>query len=87
MDGRVEAPLPWVVPFRLMRVVVPAVRSRTKTSRLALVSPATRLVAWEEKLTKRPFPEIAGSKQLLFGSTPAVESETRSMAPVSRSLT
>src|SRR5439155_20244253 len=38
----------------LTRVVWPAVRSRTNTSAAALVSPATRFVAWEVKTTKRP---------------------------------
>src|SRR4051812_25846339 len=41
-----DSPPPWAPPWaRLARRVVPAVRSRRKTSPLALVSPATRAVA------------------------------------------
>ncbi len=38
----------------LTKVVVWAIKSRTKTSRVALVSPATRFVAALMKATKRP---------------------------------
>ena len=39
----------------------PSWRSRTNTSLVPLVSPGTRLVAYEMKATKRPSAEIAGS--------------------------
>ncbi len=43
---------PWVPPLAtLARVVVPLTRSRTNTSGTALVSPATRLLADEMKVT------------------------------------
>src|SRR6478609_3798255 len=46
--------------WRLTRVVAPSVRSRTKASTEALVSPATRLVALDSKATYRPFDDIDG---------------------------
>src|SRR5438445_6238564 len=47
---------PW--ELTLTRVVLPVLRSRTKTSPTAFVSPPTRLVAVESKATKRPSTEI-----------------------------
>ena len=50
----------WMPPVpTLTRSVVPACRSRTKTSRSWFVSPGTRLVAYDAKATKRPSLEIA----------------------------
>ena len=52
-------------------------RSRRKTSSTSLVSSATRLVAVEEKTTKRPSALIEGSRLGPLASTPAVETLMR----------
>jgi len=52
MAGQVLLPLPWrPEESTLSRTVVPPTRSRRKTSQVALVSAATRLVACEAKTT------------------------------------
>src|SRR3954447_1251686 len=58
-----EPPFAWA-PWAptLTRLVVPVLRSRTKTSVRRLVSSGTRLVASDSKATKRPDAEIAGPK-------------------------
>src|SRR5438270_261408 len=47
---------PW--ELTLTRLVLPVLRSRTKTSPTPFVSPPTRLLAVESKVTKRPSAEI-----------------------------
>lgn len=54
-------------PLMLTRSVVPAVRSRTKTSTFPLVSAETRLVAPDMKTTSRPFRLTVG---LELGASP-----------------
>src|SRR4051812_19447776 len=50
--------LPWApLEDTLIRLIVPAVRSRTNASIAPLVSPVTRLVAVELKATNRPSAE------------------------------
>jgi len=52
MAGQVLSPLPWMpAESTLTRSVVPAVRSRRKTSHLPFVSLPTRFVAVEAKAT------------------------------------
>jgi hypothetical protein len=54
ISGLKESP-PWLPStFRLARTVVPASRSRTKTSGTPLLSPDTRFVAPESNATRRP---------------------------------
>src|SRR3954454_9801946 len=55
-------------------------RSRTNTSRLPLVSPATRLVASELNATNRPSAERDGSSLMLLGRTPSGPTLTSSVA-------
>jgi hypothetical protein len=43
-------------------IEMPAGRSRTKTSRTALVSPATRFGASDSKATTPPSPSVAGAR-------------------------
>ena len=64
MDGFALLPLPWIPPVvTLARVVVFVCRSRTKTSDVPLVSPATRLLARLSNATNRPSVVIEGLKQ------------------------
>ena len=70
--------------------VVPAHRSRTKTSSSPLVSPGTRLGASERKATNRPFPLIAGretNEERFEAWAPVLDTLTRVVAPVARSCT
>src|SRR5205085_986013 len=71
----------------LTRLVLPALRSRTKTSLTAFVSPATRLLATESKATKRPSAEIAGRKVAPLPCAPCESTLTRLVLPVLRSRT
>jgi hypothetical protein len=65
----------------LTRRVVPAPTSRTNTSGWPLVSPGTRLVASDEKATKRPSAETAGSPPDPLACTPPGPTFTRSVLP------
>ena len=80
---------PWAPALEtLTRSVVPICRSRTNTSGCPLVSPGTRLVAADQKATKRPSALIAGEGELLPSAwAPVVVRLTRSVLPVSRSRT
>ena len=74
----------------LTRCVVPATRSRTKTSVVPLVSPATRLDASDSKATNWPSPLIAGPCPLLlpaFPTDPSLATLTSSVVPAVRSRT
>ena len=77
----------------LTRVVMPVQRSWTKTSTLLLVSPATRLLASEEKATTRPSALMAGLDRMPMKplgplpSCPRLLTLTRSVLPVRRSRT
>ena len=62
-------------------------RSRTKTSSYAFVSPGTRLVANELKLTREPSALIEGSKLKSFALKPDGLRLSSVIAPVSRSAT
>lgn len=71
----------------LTRVVTPAATSRTNTSSAPLVSPATRSGAPDEKATKRPSAETAGSAlpRSPVASAPDGPTLTRVVTPVRRS--
>jgi len=56
----------------LARTVSPVWQSWTKISRLASVSPVTRLVARDSKATYRPSPLIAGALETPLPSVPAL---------------
>src|SRR5258706_1586233 len=51
--------------------------SRTKTSACKLVSPATRLVAWERKVTKGAPALMEGAKLRRFPGLPSFATDTR----------
>jgi hypothetical protein len=79
---------PWVPSAAtLTRVVWPVTRSWTKMSVLPLVSPGTRLVADDEKETKRPSPLRSGPLLLPFASLPLLVTLTRWVLPLARSRT
>jgi hypothetical protein len=79
---------PWSpVVLTLILVVVPLWRSCRKTSRAKFVSPVTRLVASETKVTKRPSALSAGAELLPFPSAPPVATLTRVVARLCRSWT
>src|SRR5438445_2134956 len=66
MAGLKLAPEAWVPAGpTLTRVVVPARRSKTKTSLAPLVSPGTRSVASEAKATTCPSAETAGAEAVV----------------------
>ena len=67
--------------------VVPVWRSRTNTSAAPLVSPGTRLVAYESKATNRPSAEIAAPELTPLPWTPPGPTLTRWVVPVWRSRT
>src|SRR6266550_569320 len=67
--------------------VVPAVRSRTNTSRSLFVSPFTRFDAAEEKATTCPSALIDGSELGPFACLPPPLTLTRVVFPVARSFT
>src|SRR5829696_5629149 len=72
-------PLSWAfVDVVLTRCVVPAERSRTKTSDERLVSDDTRLVAWDTKATKRPLSLMTAASLGPFGAAPPTPTSTRS---------
>src|SRR5439155_16786291 len=82
------APLPcapWASP--LTRLVLPVLRSRTKTSLTVFVSPPTRLFATELNATKRPLAEIDGTKLAPFPCAPWESTLTRLVLPAFRSRT
>ena len=60
-----------------MRVVVLADKSRRKISSLLLVSPGTRLVAFDPNATNRELAEIEPLKELSFPGLPAESTEMR----------
>src|SRR5215204_529711 len=67
--------------------VVLVLRTRAYTSRLPLVSPATRLVASETKATTSPLPEIAGNRLCPLPPAPLELTDTRRVVPADRSRT
>src|SRR5204863_3677806 len=67
--------------------VVPATRSRTKTSRTWFVSPATRLDASETNATDRPSAEMDAPKLDPFPEPPPRDTVTSEVSPVARSRT
>src|SRR6185436_4304809 len=67
--------------------VVPASRSRTKTSTVPFVSPGTRFEELEANATNRPSAEIAGTVAPWFAWAPEDEMLTRSVTPFWRSRT
>ena len=74
----------------LSRVKLPVCISLTKTSEYPFVSPATRLLAWLVKVTRRPSPEIAppaAVSELPLPRVPSVASLASVTAPVCMSLT
>src|SRR2546428_83045 len=76
---------PW--ESTLTRLVLPVLRSRTKTSLTVFVSPPTRLVATELNATKRPLAEIDGTKLAPFSCAPWESTLTRLVLPALRSRT
>jgi len=65
MAARKLFPLPWYSALLTdTRLVMPPLRSRTKTSTLSFVSPGTRFDAAEEKTTYLPVREIAGASNV-----------------------
>src|SRR5256885_1385746 len=88
IGGAKLAPLacaPW--ELTLTRVVLPVLRSRTKTSPTPFVSPATRLLAVESKVTKRPSAEIARTMLSRLVCAPWELTLTLVVLPVLRSRT
>ena len=67
--------------------MAPVCSSLTKTSKVPLMSPATRLLAKLEKATNCPSAENTGGALPLFASLPSAAVDTRLRVPVSRSLT
>src|SRR5262245_10063668 len=63
------------------RIVVPSLRSRTKTSWALFVSLPTRLFASEAKATQRPFSEIDGAVEGPFANPPFGVGETSDVEP------
>ena len=61
----------------LTRVVMPVVRSRTNTSDLPLVSPVTRLEAWELNATTLPSGVTVADLLLPFAGPPSDATLTR----------
>src|SRR2546428_31025 len=76
---------PW--ESTLTRLVLPVLRSRTKTSLTVFVSPPTRLFATELNATKRPLAEIDGTKLAPFPCAPCEPTLTRVVLPALRSRT
>jgi len=72
---------------RLISVVVPVTRSRTKTSALPLSSPETRLLAIEWNATRLPSAEIDGHMLVELPEPPVVLTLTSSVVPALRSRT
>lgn len=88
MAGELLLLSPWVPSeATLTRRASPVSRSWTKTSVAALVSPATRLDANEEKAMRRPVALGAGSELNGFACVPPEATLTRSVVPLSRSCT
>ncbi len=89
--GSPEAPMACTPDeLTLTRVVVPAWRSRRKTSEVPLVSPGTRLLADDWNATKRPSPLIAGAGSWELPALPWAPAEltlTREDAGLWRSRT
>src|ERR1035437_2886850 len=71
----------------LTRQFVPAIKSRTKTSGMPLVSPGTRFDALLMKATYRPSGVMTGSVEAPFADAPFVETLTSVVVPATRSLT
>src|SRR5438552_3772355 len=76
---------PW--ELTLTRVVLPVLRSRTKTSPTVFVSPPTRVVAVESKVTKRPSAEVARTMLSRLVCAPWELTLTLVVLPVLRSRT
>ena len=85
MESLAVGPVP--AESTLTRSVAADVRSWTKTSTAAFVSPATRLVALLMNETTFPSAEIAGTSLVEFASTPAESTLTRVVVPLVRSRT
>src|SRR3990172_7403331 len=69
------------------RAVCPACLSRTKISRVLLVSLITRLLAYEVKATYRQSAEMDGPRGKGSAGAPSDATETRLVVPVCRSRT
>jgi hypothetical protein len=88
MEGCPELPSPCVPSSASdTREVVPATRSRTKTSSFPLVSPGTRFAAKLSNATYRPVLPTAGAPEKSSPCVPSPATDTRSVVPVARSLT
>lgn len=84
--GTCDAPLPWVPPvLTLTRLSCPVVRSRTKMSETPLVSPVTRFVAADSKVTKRPSALTQGTYDAPSACSPLPETLIRVVVPAWRS--
>src|SRR5205814_1255729 len=81
-EGTKLPELPWAPTESTdTRTVCPVARSCTKTSRSPLVSPVTRLVAYEAKATQRPLAESEGTKLPELPWAPAESTATRTVPP------
>jgi hypothetical protein len=86
--GETLSPFPCVPSLAvLMRAIAPETRSRTKTSKVALVSPATRLGARLANATYRPSLESHGWKLSPVPSAPPMAVLARTVVPPTRSWT